>query len=63
MWPAPQERPEPFHGLPMDFTKAVAIVITCDRAPPFGPKATVPAPAACLARNALFRLDIHPPAG
>src|SRR4029453_1022143 len=25
--PAPQERPEPFHGIHMDFTKAIAIFI------------------------------------
>src|SRR6266436_2454995 len=26
--PAPQERPKPFHGIDMDFTKAVAIFIS-----------------------------------
>src|SRR5712691_1154798 len=26
--PAPQERPKPFHGIHMDFTKAVAIFIS-----------------------------------
>jgi hypothetical protein len=26
--PTPQERPKPFHGMHMDFTKAVAIFIS-----------------------------------
>jgi len=32
--PTPQERPEPFHGIHMDFTHAVAIVISSELAPP-----------------------------
>src|SRR5712691_11262778 len=31
--PAPQERPEPFHGIHMDFTKTVAIFISSELAP------------------------------
>jgi hypothetical protein len=31
--PTPQERPDPFHGLHMDFTKAVAIFIASELAP------------------------------
>src|SRR5262249_542499 len=32
--PTPQERPEPLHGMDMDFTQAVAIVISSELAPP-----------------------------
>src|SRR5262245_15670453 len=32
--PTPQERPEPLHGIDMDFTHAVAIVISSELAPP-----------------------------
>src|SRR5712692_2366184 len=31
--PTPQERPEPFHCIHMDFTKAVAIFISSELAP------------------------------
>src|SRR5919197_3225688 len=31
--PAAQQRPEPFHRIHMDFTQAVAIVVSCELAP------------------------------
>ena len=31
--PTPQERPEPFHGIDMDFTEAIAIFIASELAP------------------------------
>src|SRR6266567_5311204 len=52
--PTAQERPEPFHRIHMDFTQAVAIVISCELTPSMVDMLMTVAPRLQTGINAVF---------
>src|SRR6266849_8244184 len=52
--PAPQQRPKPFHGIHMDFTKAIAIFISGVLAPSMVDALMVVSPDTQTCINAVF---------
>jgi hypothetical protein len=57
--PTAQQRPEPFHRIHMDFTKAVAIVISGELAPAVVDTLMVVSPSPQVGINAIF-IRVHP---
>src|SRR5262252_5348320 len=56
--PAAQQRPEPFHRMHMDFTQAVAIVISCELTPSMVDMLMTVAPGLQTGINAVL-ISIH----
>src|SRR5215510_8385069 len=56
--PAPQQRPEPFHGIYMDFTKAVAIFIASELSSSMIDTLMVVSPGPQAGINAIF-IRVH----
>src|SRR2546428_12882374 len=52
--PTPQERPEPFHGIHMDFTQAVAIFISSELTPSMVDTLMLVSPAMQASINAIL---------